>query len=128
MLTLQEWLWKAYKKRTIAFRTAISWSCNCGQLPELVSDLQSTAYQSSKDLQKSLIHSCEADASREILNSNASALPVKKKTKFFSKTHCDAECLNMISNFFLAYNKIYFPCILLQTEQDMSWYLQNATN
>lgn len=80
--------------------------------------LQSTANHNFRDLHKSLTHRCEADASREVLNSRASGLPVKKKTKFFStslcKTNLDSEYLNMASNFSLAYNQHYFPLIPLQ--------------
>lgn len=139
MLDKSCWLFEnsrgKHTKRTHSFQ-----NCNIMELylwttTWASSDLQSTANHNFRDLHKSLTHRCEADASREALNSHASGLPVKKKTKFFStslcKTNCDSEYLNHGLKFFPSLQPTVFSTYSSTaslTEQDMSWYLQNVTN
>lgn len=127
--------WGRHTKRNHSFQDCDIIELYLWAAARASSDLQHTANRKFRDLQKSLICKFEADASRKVLNSNASGLPVKQKTKLFPtslcRTHWDAECLNTASNDFPCLQptvfSIYSPALSL-TEQDMSWYLQNAKN
>lgn len=78
------------------------------------SSLRSTANHNFRDLQKSLIYSCEADASREVLNSNASGLR-KKEDNILLSPSLFIKYTEMLSKhglkFFPSWNQLYFLCI-----------------